>query len=387
LPNFHWTENFRQSVQQVRPSTTFPETADLIRVFPNLGGSKPHNCLAGRLTCEPSPLSFQRYPPGLERMNRQLAQILIGATALTGAFFFGSVMQRRHGDLEKTTNAQPMLENEDLVWHSAPEAKSQEATSIAASPPLSVAESTAGQPAASELNSERQPPRPAASEPLGQGPSVSDAKSIPPLERKVVQPDFSRWAESAPVANGAAERPSPMLPLASPPQLLGGPTRPEGELTPQPSALVDPLDSFGAGKGLPETDPWTAPLSSVLLKPPAVSSPQPQPQLQSPPLPADSDVTLNTAKQFAPTDLNSSTRLAATELVPVNQANLRRAEVDTDSFRVHVTRPGDTLQSLSLKYYGKADFYLDIYLANQDQLESPIHLPAGKTLKIPDYGK
>ena len=40
-----------------------------------------------------------------------------------------------------------------------------------------------------------------------------------------------------------------------------------------------------------------------------------------------------------------------------------------------------------LKYYGKADYYLDIYLANQDQLESPIQLPVGKPLKIPDYGK
>ena len=54
-------------------------------------------------------------------MNRQVAQILIGATALTGAFFFGSVMQRRHGDLEKTSSNQPMLEHEDLVWHSGPE--------------------------------------------------------------------------------------------------------------------------------------------------------------------------------------------------------------------------------------------------------------------------
>lgn len=304
-------------------------------------------------------------------MNRQLAQILIGAAALTGAFFFGSVMQRRHGDLDKASSPQPMLENEDLVWHSAPDKRPSDAKedADASSPALSIAESTAGQP----------------SKPVTEVPGhfgLNEAAQSGALERKVVQPDFSRWSTPAGAPPTDAERPSPMLPLAAPPALLTGPARPPGTLTPQAHPTPDPLDALSAAQKLPEADPWTAPLSSVLLKPPSVDRSASPSAMPTPSAPA-----LDAAQRQLPTEPPVQTRSAATELVPVNQASSRKAEVDTDSFRIHVARPGDTLQSLSLKYYGKPDFYLDIYLANQDQLASPIQLPTGKPLKIPDYGK
>lgn len=325
-------------------------------------------------------------------MNRQVAQILIGATALTGAFFFGSVMQRRHGDLEKTSSNQPMLEHEDLVWHSGPENGSAQGSSSAAnSPPsnsqLAIAESTAGRPTSPLTGTDESNARfPASGNERSAEGQLDPQTSQTVLERKVVQPDFSRWSNPSNAAGTDGERPSPMLPLTAPPPLLGNPAQPAGEITNRTAGPSDPLDPIVAGTKLPAaeppaSDPWTAPLSSVLLKPPTTS-----------PIPAegvkpDSEFAGKVPQPATAPAPAAPTRLATSELVPVNPSNLRKADVDTDSFRIHVTRPGDTLQALALKYYGKADYYLDIYLANQDQLESPIQLPVGKPLKIPDYGK
>ena len=59
--------------------------------------------------------------------------------------------------------------------------------------------------------------------------------------------------------------------------------------------------------------------------------------------------------------------------------------LQTDRFSLHTTRAGDTLQSLSTEYYGKPDFYLDIYLANQRTLRNPAVIPAGIQIRIPQY--
>ena len=64
------------------------------------------------------------------------------------------------------------------------------------------------------------------------------------------------------------------------------------------------------------------------------------------------------------------------------QANIN---LQTDRFSMHTTQAGDTLQNLSTEYYGKPDFYLDIYLANQQTLRNPTVIPAGIQLRIPQY--
>ncbi len=57
--------------------------------------------------------------------------------------------------------------------------------------------------------------------------------------------------------------------------------------------------------------------------------------------------------------------------------------VDENGFRIHVARAGETLQSISGQYFGTADYYLDIYAANQDQLAGPSAGLSGLNLKIP----
>ena len=321
-------------------------------------------------------------------MNRNWVQIFVGATALTGAFFFGSVMQRRHGDLDKKTAPQPMLENEDLVWQKTPSLTTEEPNSRP-------------QPMVSGQDSIDERESVATENPISASSRSSDLETNPPklesteqVSRKVVQPDFSRWANSpqTAAAGESVTEAAPMLPLGKTPPLLNEPAQPSGQLSPPPRRSLDQPIALG-NEPTPEHDPWTAPLSSVLLKPPVTRSEEPQLP------PASVSATPETKTQATPAPMLPATSApaesatvpktqgAANSLVPVSQPGTKKLEVDTDSFRIHVVRAGDTLQSLAQKYYGKADFYLDIYLANQDQLTSPINLPAGKALKIPDYSK
>ena len=56
-----------------------------------------------------------------------------------------------------------------------------------------------------------------------------------------------------------------------------------------------------------------------------------------------------------------------------------------NDYLTHKSIDGDTLHSISNKYYGKPDFYLDIYVSNRDKLASPSSIPVGTKLKIPVY--
>jgi nucleoid-associated protein YgaU len=51
---------------------------------------------------------------------------------------------------------------------------------------------------------------------------------------------------------------------------------------------------------------------------------------------------------------------------------------------LHTIRPGDTLQTISSEYYGTADLYLEIYLANRHLLANPARLPEGVEIRIPE---
>jgi 5'-nucleotidase len=51
--------------------------------------------------------------------------------------------------------------------------------------------------------------------------------------------------------------------------------------------------------------------------------------------------------------------------------------------RIHVVQKGDTLSSISAKYYGSARQWRKIVLANRDNLPDPNHLIPGSKLLIP----
>ena len=72
-----------------------------------------------------------------------------------------------------------------------------------------------------------------------------------------------------------------------------------------------------------------------------------------------------------------------------NLTSLRRPsansnlQVRASRFENYVTQSGDTLNSISQRFYGTPDYYLDIYLANQTVLRSPAEVPGGITLRLP----
>jgi hypothetical protein len=73
------------------------------------------------------------------------------------------------------------------------------------------------------------------------------------------------------------------------------------------------------------------------------------------------------------------------QLSPLKRANAQRLELDASRFHNHPTEAGETLSSISTRYYGKPDFFLDIYLANQTIMRNPGDVRPGMVLKIPVY--
>ena len=52
--------------------------------------------------------------------------------------------------------------------------------------------------------------------------------------------------------------------------------------------------------------------------------------------------------------------------------------------RKYTVQPGDTLSKISERYYGYAERYMKIFLANRDQLDNPNLIQPGMVLVIPE---
>ena len=79
----------------------------------------------------------------------------------------------------------------------------------------------------------------------------------------------------------------------------------------------------------------------------------------------------------------SAAPLSDTELVPIQfPGSLEMDDLDVDSVP-HVISFGETLQSISTKYYGHPNDYLRIYEFNKSVLSDPIDLPSGIRIHIP----
>lgn len=83
-----------------------------------------------------------------------------------------------------------------------------------------------------------------------------------------------------------------------------------------------------------------------------------------------------------PFQLNSD---AKTKLTRLRDHTIQKISLSTTQFSEHVVEQGDSLQSIATEYFGKPDFYLDIYLANRDRLRYPGDIREGMTIKIPVY--
>lgn len=73
------------------------------------------------------------------------------------------------------------------------------------------------------------------------------------------------------------------------------------------------------------------------------------------------------------------------QLAAIKSRASSQLALNTTRFVEHVVQPGETLQSISKRYFGDPDYYLDIYLANRNKLRNPVTIETGTALRIPIY--
>jgi hypothetical protein len=83
-----------------------------------------------------------------------------------------------------------------------------------------------------------------------------------------------------------------------------------------------------------------------------------------------------------PFQLNSN---AKTRLTKLRDQAIEKISLETTRFTDHVVENGESLQAIATRFFGKPDFYLDIYMANRDQLRFPGDIRAGMVIKVPVY--
>lgn len=76
---------------------------------------------------------------------------------------------------------------------------------------------------------------------------------------------------------------------------------------------------------------------------------------------------------------------AKTDLVRLRNRAQNKMGLESTRFVSHTVENGESLQSISTRYFGEPNYYLDIYLANRDKLRNPGHPPAGVTIRVPVY--
>ena len=78
-------------------------------------------------------------------------------------------------------------------------------------------------------------------------------------------------------------------------------------------------------------------------------------------------------------------RVDTGSLLAVLSSPTRSASVDTGTIgaRSYVVEPGDSLASISYRFYGSTSKSVDIFVANRSVLKSPNHVEVGQMLVIP----
>lgn len=294
---------------------------------------------------------------------KSAVQFTIGAGILVTAFVVGSRWPDQPSHGARTAEE---LQNEDLVWHSlephgneTSEAAQRASGTLSNSNPASQRREANGagpmlppDNPSSELSNLQ--PRPnAKSEPI--------MPVAPAASEKVVMPDFRKF-----------EQQSPTTAMVSP--VLEDPNTAEIGKSPSAPPLIAQKPPFDA-QPQPAAPPGLAPMREIAPNDPGLAQPLPKEFMGRSIVGAAVSPPAN-----APAIVDPSRRLAPLRLNPDQELRLQ-----TDEFRVYVTRSGDSLQRIAEQQMGSTAFYLDIYLANQDSLSSPAVVPVGIPLKIPIY--
>jgi nucleoid-associated protein YgaU len=88
-------------------------------------------------------------------------------------------------------------------------------------------------------------------------------------------------------------------------------------------------------------------------------------------------VAKGTADEVAPTNVVAGGQGVEVRIVP-------KVDGSSDANQFYTVLPGDSLGSISLKFYGDSKFYPAIFNANRSMLSSPDQLNVGQRLVVPD---
>jgi 5'-nucleotidase/UDP-sugar diphosphatase len=111
---------------------------------------------------------------------------------------------------------------------------------------------------------------------------------------------------------------------------------------------------------------------------PSPKNPSIAPQAVSSPQPTDTGIITSDEPR-----VTSSETSTANYEIPATNNEIRNTN-DEMRTRIHVVQKGDTLSSISAKYYGSARQWRKIVLANRDSLPDPNRLVPGTKLIIPN---
>lgn len=288
-------------------------------------------------------------------------QTIIGLVLVGIAFVFGSYLHRDdNSGVEQAKNSEP----QNLAWQADGSTSSAPMDSM---PRL--------RPSVSSDFGET----PSSSMPSVQKPKLEEANLVPRLEtpsqpemtlksRRIAAPDFSRFSyESDDVAPPV---PQPKSDEAT-----------QNFASHFPNELDAVVDSVPPVRPIPEeTVHYESSPSNLQLQKPTIDSMSilnnalenqvaVQPRITIPPRAPAETYRMKTQ----------------TNVVAVRPKERSPVMMNATRFATHRSVEGETLQDLALKYFGDRDYYLDIYVANQNVLDNPAILPAGIDLRIPIY--
>ncbi len=170
---------------------------------------------------------------------------------------------------------------------------------------------------------------------------------------------------------GDARGASPASPPANAPRPLSPPSPPaRAAIAPPPSSAVPPVPAAAAAGG-----------TGTLLRPPAPGS-APAPVAAA----AAASVDRASVPPPPPTTPPARTpRPASVASLPpgTETGETPDPEPRSDSLRIYVVAPGDTLSSIAMRELGSGFLADNIFLLNRDVIEDPNHLMVGVKIRLP----
>ncbi len=288
-------------------------------------------------------------------------QFIIGASILVTAFIVGSRWTEQSPSGARTVE---QLQNEDLVWHSL----DPNSNEVVKTPEIESSKNRLSKSTGTTRNRESSGPGPMLppdnSRAIAESPSGSlkqtgeqELPIAPAMNEKIVMPDFANFEPNVEMAR-------PGSPLSD------GLSKLNMDNSPGAPPLIAQRPPFENQPDRTQT-PSLTPMQEIAPIDPGIN--RSLPQVTGRQNPAD------------PAPLSNSIAQPGRRLAPLRLDPDQELRLQTDEFRVYVTRSGDSLQRIAEQQMGSTTFYLDIYLANQDSLTSPAEVPVGIPLKIPIY--